>query len=48
MRQLFKVGASCGSGALHAALTVLEKRRTMSFKQVSARTIEYTERGFPL
>ncbi len=35
-------------GALHAALTVLEKWGTMSFEQVSARAIEYAERGFPI
>lgn len=35
-------------GALHAALTVLERWGTMSFGQVSARAIEYAERGFPL
>jgi gamma-glutamyltranspeptidase/glutathione hydrolase len=35
-------------GALHAALTVLEKWGTFSFEQVAARAIEYAERGFPL
>jgi len=35
-------------GALHAALTVLERWGTMSFEQVSARAIEYAEHGFPL
>ena len=35
-------------GALHAALTVLEKWGTMSFERVSARAIEYAENGFPL
>jgi gamma-glutamyltranspeptidase / glutathione hydrolase len=35
-------------GALHAALTVLEKWGTMSFEQVSARAIEYAEHGFPV
>src|SRR3954463_6258099 len=35
-------------GALHAALTVLEKWGTMSFEQVSARAIDYAERGFPM
>jgi len=35
-------------GALHAALTVLEKWGTMSFADVSARAIEYAEGGFPL
>jgi gamma-glutamyltranspeptidase/glutathione hydrolase len=35
-------------GALHAALTVLERWGTMSFEQVAARAIEYAEQGFPL
>jgi gamma-glutamyltranspeptidase/glutathione hydrolase len=35
-------------GALHAALTVLERWGTMSFAQVAAPAIEYAERGFPL
>ena len=35
-------------GALHAALTVLEQWGTMSFEQVSARAMEYSESGFPL
>jgi len=35
-------------GALHAALTVLEKWGTMSFEQVSARAISYAENGFPI
>jgi gamma-glutamyltranspeptidase / glutathione hydrolase len=35
-------------GAMHAALTVLERWGTMSFAQVSARAIEYAEHGFPL
>jgi gamma-glutamyltranspeptidase/glutathione hydrolase len=35
-------------GALHAALTVLERWGTMSFEQVSARAIENADRGFPL
>jgi gamma-glutamyltranspeptidase/glutathione hydrolase len=35
-------------GALHAALTVLEKWGTMSFEQVVAPAIEYAEKGFPL
>src|SRR5215831_6741075 len=35
-------------GALHAALTVLEKWGTMSFEQVSARAIDYAKNGFPL
>ncbi len=35
-------------GALHAALTVLERWGTMSFEEVSARAIEYARDGFPL
>ena len=35
-------------GALHGALTVLERWGTMSFEQVSARAIEYARDGFPL
>jgi gamma-glutamyltranspeptidase/glutathione hydrolase len=35
-------------GALHAALTVLERWGTMSFEQVSVRAIEYARDGFPL
>ena len=35
-------------GALHAALTVLERWGTMSFEQVSARAIEYAADGFAL
>jgi len=35
-------------GALHAALTVLERWGTMSFEQVAAPAIEYAERGFPI
>ena len=35
-------------GALHAALTVLEKWGTMTFAQVAAPAIEYAEKGFPL
>jgi gamma-glutamyltranspeptidase / glutathione hydrolase len=35
-------------GALHAALTVLERWGTMTFEQVAAQAIEYAERGFPL
>src|SRR5262245_19304128 len=35
-------------GALHAALTVLERWGTMSFEQVSARAREYAQEGFPL
>jgi gamma-glutamyltranspeptidase/glutathione hydrolase len=35
-------------GALHAALTVLEKWGTMTFEQVAARAIEHAAEGFPL
>jgi gamma-glutamyltranspeptidase/glutathione hydrolase len=35
-------------GALHGALTVLERWGTMSFEQVAKRAIEYAEKGFPL
>ena len=35
-------------GALHGALTVLERWGTMNFEQVSARAIDYAENGFPL
>src|SRR5262245_28335791 len=35
-------------GAMHSALTVLEKWGSMTFEQVSARAIEYAEKGFPL
>jgi len=35
-------------GALHAALTVLERWGTMSFESVSARAISYAREGFPL
>jgi gamma-glutamyltranspeptidase/glutathione hydrolase len=35
-------------GALHAALTVLERWGTMSFEQVAAPAIAYAEKGFPL
>ena len=35
-------------GALHAALTVLERWGTMSLEEVSARAIEYAENGFQL
>jgi gamma-glutamyltranspeptidase/glutathione hydrolase len=35
-------------GALHAALTVLEKWGTMSFEEVAAPAIGYAERGFPM
>ena len=35
-------------GALHAALTVLEKWGTMSFEEVSVRAIEYARDGFVL
>ena len=35
-------------GAIHAALTVLERWGTMSFEEVVAPAIEYAENGFPL
>src|SRR6185503_18316902 len=35
-------------GALHAALTVLEKWGTMSFEDVATPAIEYADKGFPL
>ena len=35
-------------GAVHAALTVLEKWGTMTFEQVSARALGYARDGFPL
>ena len=35
-------------GALHAALTVLEKWGTMTFEEVAAPAIEYAEHGFPM
>ncbi len=35
-------------GALHAALTVLERWGTMNFETVSARAIEYAQQGFPM
>ena len=35
-------------GALHAALSVLERWGTLSFEEVSARAIEYAAEGFPL
>ncbi len=35
-------------GALHAALTVLEKWGTRSFEEVAAPAIDYAENGFPL
>jgi len=35
-------------GALHAALTVLEKWGTMSFEEVAAAGIGYAENGFPM
>ena len=35
-------------GALHAALTVLEKWGTMSFEEVSRSAIAYAEGGFPI
>lgn len=40
--------ASVIPGALHGALTVLERWGTMTFEQVSKRAIEYAEQGFPL
>jgi gamma-glutamyltranspeptidase / glutathione hydrolase len=35
-------------GALHAALTVLDKWGTLSFEEVATPAIDYAERGFPL
>jgi gamma-glutamyltranspeptidase/glutathione hydrolase len=35
-------------GAIHAALTVLERWGTFTFEQVAARAIEYARDGFPL
>lgn len=35
-------------GALHAALTVLEKWGTMSFEEVAAPGLGYAEKGFPI
>ncbi len=35
-------------GALHSALTVLERWGTMSFEDVSARAIDYAAQGFPM
>jgi gamma-glutamyltranspeptidase/glutathione hydrolase len=35
-------------GALHAALTVLDRWGTMSFEQVASMAIDYADRGFPL
>ena len=35
-------------GALHGALTVLERWGTLTFEQVAARAIDYAEHGFPL
>jgi gamma-glutamyltranspeptidase/glutathione hydrolase len=35
-------------GALHAALTVLERWGTMSFEEVASRAIEYAGEGFPI
>lgn len=35
-------------GALHAALTVLERWGTMSFETVAARALQYARDGFPL
>lgn len=40
--------ASVVPGAIHGALTVLERWGTMSFEQVSMRAIEYADLGFPL
>jgi gamma-glutamyltranspeptidase/glutathione hydrolase len=35
-------------GALHAALTVLEKWGTLSFEEVATQAIAYAEKGFPI
>ena len=35
-------------GAIHGALTTLERWGTMSFEEVATRAIEYAEQGFPL
>jgi gamma-glutamyltranspeptidase / glutathione hydrolase len=35
-------------GALHAALTVLERWGTMSFEEVATPAIDYAEKGFPM
>lgn len=35
-------------GAVHAALTVLERWGTMSFEEIATPAIEYAEKGFPL
>src|SRR5438552_1379164 len=35
-------------GAVHAALTVLEKWGTMSFEQVATPALDYAEKGFPI
>jgi len=35
-------------GAIHAALTVLEKWGTMSFEEVATPAIDYAEKGFPI
>jgi gamma-glutamyltranspeptidase/glutathione hydrolase len=35
-------------GAIHAALTVLEKWGTMSFEEVATPAIDYAEKGFPM
>jgi gamma-glutamyltranspeptidase/glutathione hydrolase len=35
-------------GAIHAALTVLEKWGTRSFEEVAAPAIDYAEKGFPM
>ena len=35
-------------GAIHAALTVLEKWGTMSFEEVAVPALDYAEKGFPI
>jgi len=35
-------------GAIHAALTILEKWGTMSFEEVAMPAIDYAEKGFPI
>ena len=35
-------------GAIHAALTVLEKWGTMSFEEVATPALDYAEKGFPI
>jgi gamma-glutamyltranspeptidase/glutathione hydrolase len=35
-------------GAVHAALTILERWGTMSFEEVATPAIDYAERGFPM